>query len=85
MKKEFICICPECGEEMFCKSHFCENCKERVAVPVDLGEKIILKIEQQKVKEIKENLIKIAHRVDYEGITYIDFEEVKWNEFWKKV
>ena len=27
------CWCPYCGEEMGCHSHFCEKCKERVAIP----------------------------------------------------
>ena len=30
-----VCLCPECGEVMSCYSHFCESCKERVAVPID--------------------------------------------------
>jgi hypothetical protein len=31
----YVCFCPECGEEMSCYAHFCEKCKERVAVPID--------------------------------------------------
>lgn len=30
-----ICFCPDCGEAMGCYSHFCESCKERVAVPIE--------------------------------------------------
>ena len=30
-----VCFCPECGAVMPCKSHFCEKCKERVAIPID--------------------------------------------------
>lgn len=30
-----ICLCPECGNEIGCHSHFCEKCKERVSVPLD--------------------------------------------------
>lgn len=30
------CWCPYCHTEMSCHSHFCENCKERVSVPLQL-------------------------------------------------
>jgi len=30
-----VCLCPECGREIGCYSHFCEGCKERVAIPDD--------------------------------------------------
>ena len=33
-RNNYTC-CPECGREMNCYSHFCEGCKERVAVPDD--------------------------------------------------
>jgi len=32
-----ICLCPECGKPMGCYDHFCESCKQRVAVPEDGG------------------------------------------------
>jgi len=34
---ETISICPHCGKIMDCYSHYCDNCKERVAIPDDGG------------------------------------------------
>lgn len=39
-----ICVCPHCGEEMDCYTHYCEECGESVAVPVELGEKLVKKM-----------------------------------------
>ena len=30
---ETKCWCPYCNAEMGCHSHFCEKCKQRVAIP----------------------------------------------------